>query len=182
MQQMPQMPQRLPNGIEIAPYQPTAGPGVAGRFVPPGMGQLGGFPGQAGPFAPQPFIPGGQLPGAMAPGYGASASSGPKGLIERVGKGETLPGKEVAARLAGQCVSSKVSGSQLGDFVADRVRRLYLGLDGDGDDGLMRMLQLVDSMKMQLGLKFCWGGRKEQADKQFSSLCQAMKEGKFLCC
>ena len=28
------------------------------------------------------------------------------------------------------------------------MRRLYLGLEGDGDEGLLRMLQLVDAMKM----------------------------------
>eukprot|EP00435_Cladocopium_sp_Y103_P027101 s3996_g6.t1 len=152
-QMPPQMPQRLPNGIEIAPYQPTGGgfpaPG-AGAFRPPAFGAPGAFPGapgQAAPFAP-PFVPG-QFPGAPNPaGYSASASSGPKGLIERVAKGETVPGKEVAGRLAGQCVSTKVSAAQLGEFVADRVRRLYLGLDGDGDEGLLRMLQLVDAMKM----------------------------------
>lgn len=149
-QMPPQMPQRLPNGIEIAPYQPNAGGfNAPGAFRPPAPGApaFGGFPGQAPPFAP-PFVPGGQFPGAhSAAGYGASASSGPKGLIERVAKGETLPGKEVAGRLAGQCVSTKVSAAQLGEFVADRVRRLYLGLDGDGDEGMMRMLQLVDAMK-----------------------------------
>ena len=56
-QMAPQMPQRLPNGIEIAPYQPGAGrapafAGFGGQF--PGQGQ-------AAPFG-QPFVPG-QFPG-----------------------------------------------------------------------------------------------------------------------
>lgn len=80
-QMAPQMPQRLPNGIEIAPYQP-GGASRAPAFGAPFGGQFPGLsrgwhhclaPGQPAPF--QPFVPG-QFPGA---GYGASASSGPKG-------------------------------------------------------------------------------------------------------
>ncbi|CAJ1443990.1 unnamed protein product [Effrenium voratum] len=148
MPQMPNMPQRLPNGIEIAPYQPNAfGPGRSAAPFTPGQ-----FQGHA------PFVPGGQFsgPGSFNPAYGgyggqqqANTGSGPKGLIERVAKGDALPGKEVAGRLAQQCASSKVSATQLAEHVADRVRRLYLGLDNEGDEGILRMLQLVDAMKTQ---------------------------------
>lgn len=152
-QMPPAMPQYLPNGIQIAPYQPNA-PGARG---PPGA-----FPGLAMPYADPrgapmqpPFVPGGQFPGAGGAlgGYGgaASSTSGPKGFLERIAKGDVLPGPEAADRLASQCASAKVSGSQLSEMLCDRVRRLYLGLGGgaSADEGLLRLLQLADAMKTQ---------------------------------
>eukprot|EP00439_Symbiodinium_sp_Y106_P072980 s44_g13.t1 len=102
-----------------------------------------------------PFVPGGQFPGAGGAlgGYGgaASSTSGPKGFVERISKGDVLPGPEAADRLASQCASAQVSGSQLSEMLCDRVRRLYLGLEGgaSADEGLLRLLQLADAMKTQ---------------------------------
>eukprot|EP00931_Biecheleriopsis_adriatica_P081003 TRINITY_DN5434_c0_g1_i1.p1 TRINITY_DN5434_c0_g1~~TRINITY_DN5434_c0_g1_i1.p1 ORF type:complete len:452 (-),score=115.83 TRINITY_DN5434_c0_g1_i1:91-1275(-) len=140
-----QMPQTLPNGIQIAPYQPAGAPGFrAPPFVPGGQFQQN-QPGAAFP----PAFTGGYNPNANS----AAASGGVKGFIEQISTGSLLPGSEVVTRLAGQCAASQVSGKQLGEFISDRVRRAYLGLDGGdpskADASILRMLELMDAMSKQ---------------------------------
>jgi len=140
---------QIPGGPTIAPYQPAPSgpPGRAAPFVP-GMGNAG-----------QPaWGPAGYAPGAPNAGLGGGVSqsstpSGAKGLVERIAKGEVLVGPDVAKRLVSQCQAAKTRAKQLGDMVCERVRRLYLGLDGsdpaDADASIARLLSLTNELNKQ---------------------------------
>lgn len=106
-------------------------------------------------------MPGGYNPGFL-PGAGSSSQSsagssvsGAKSVIERVAKGEVVPGADVAKRLVAQCGATNMTAKQLAELICERARRLYLGLDGsvDADAGLVRLLGLADAL-VQADSKF----------------------------
>jgi len=106
----PQAPMVLPGGQTIAPYQPS-GPGVR---MPPFVPNAPGAPGFQGSMPSMP----------------AGGVSSTKTMVEQISKGQIIPGPESAKRLVSQCSATKVTPSQLGDAICERIRRLYLGLDG----------------------------------------------------
>lgn len=142
-------PMQLPGGPMIAPYQPApSGPGMRGPPFVPGALPGGLQQNRWGPggYSPSPggFNPAAALGGGSATGSGIS--TGAKGLVERISKGEVLPGADVAKRLVMQCNAAKTTSKQLADIVCERTGRLYLGLDGDATDcdaAIMRLLSLT---------------------------------------
>mmetsp|Transcript_74652 Transcript_74652/g.139372 ORF Transcript_74652/g.139372 Transcript_74652/m.139372 type:complete len:391 (+) Transcript_74652:83-1255(+) len=124
----PQAPMVLPGGQTIAPYQPS-GPGVR---MPPFVPNAPGAPG---------------FQGSM-PSMAAGGVSSTKTMVEQISKGQIIPGPESAKRLVSQCSATKVTPSQLGDAICERIRRLYLGLDGsvDADVGILCLLTLADAL------------------------------------
>lgn len=141
-------PMQVPGGPVIAPYTPAPG-GPAPRpppFVP--GGNLGGPASRWGPAGYAPGVPG-SAPGA--PGSStSSATSGAKGLVDRISKGDVLVGPDVAKRLVSQCNHAKTTAKQLAEMICERSRRLYLGLDGDpseADASLARLLHFTDVLK-----------------------------------
>lgn len=118
--------------------------------MPPFVPGPGPMPGMAGShWGPAGYSPGGSLPGAPA----APTASGAKNLVERVAKGEILPGADSATRLVQQCNATKTTAKQLAEAVCERTGRLYLGLDGidDSDAALLRLLGLVEALAKQDG-------------------------------
>lgn len=147
----PQGPMQLPGGPVIAPYEPA--PRFGGRGPPPFVPSAAAPPYGAG-LAPQ--WPGaGGFAGAPsgAPAGPAGAAHGVRALLGQVAQGTTMVGPEVAKRLLGQCASAGFSAAQLGEVIAERTRRVYLGLDGecgqDADGALARLLALVDALAQQ---------------------------------
>lgn len=129
----------------IAPYQPApSGPGMrAPPFMP------GAFP-PGVPGAQSRWGPGGYQ-GAPAPSAPATgASTGAKGLVEKISKGEVLPGADAAKRIVLQCNAAKTTPKHLADIICERTGRLYLGLDGDvadSDAAILRLLGLIDALR-----------------------------------
>jgi len=166
---------QLPNGIQIHPYQPGA-QGPPGFSIPPYT--PGGARGSSiPPYAPG--VPGGYQQAQQGFGnYGAppaaSNMGNAKALVEQVAKGDMLPGCEVAKRLIMQCMNASVTAKQLSDVIVERVRRLYLGLDGiDVDAALLRILILVDALDQQ-GTQMpvdTVKQVKEGVSEEFMSLC-----------
>lgn len=139
-------PMQVPGGPVIAPYTPAPG-GPAPRpppFVP--GGNLGG-PG-ASRWGPAGYAPG--VPGSAPGSSTSSATTGAKGLVDRISKGDVLVGPDVAKRLVSQCNHAKTTAKQLAEMICERSRRLYLGLDGDpseADASLARLLHFTDVLK-----------------------------------
>jgi len=139
---MPQQnPMQIPGGPVIAPYDPNAGKGrnaAAPPFIP---GAQPGFPGA------QPGY--GQAPGGATGGLGRV-----KSMIEQTAQGGSIVGPELVKRLLSTCASTQVSAEQLAEGVAERARRIYLGLDGgsssaDSDGALARLLALANQLAQE---------------------------------
>lgn len=150
---MPQMPLSVPGGPMIAPYQPApSGPGARPPPFIPGGPPLPGMAGMAG-VPPGRWGPGGYNPAMPGGSSAASGTSGAKGLVDRIAKGDMLVGAEVVKRLVSQCSATKTSPKHLGEIVSERCRRLYLGLDGgdpvEADASLARLLALADALLEQ---------------------------------
>lgn len=152
---MPQHQTQIPGGGPmIAPYDPNASKGRGAAGTHPG------FPGVAGyvPGAP-PAFPGtaGFVPGMQPgfPGYGQAGATGGlgrvKSMVEQVAQGGSIVGPELVKRLLSTCASTQVSAEELAEAIAERCRRIYLGLDGgssssDADGALARLLALADQL------------------------------------
>lgn len=159
---MPGMPMQIPGGPTIQPYQPSmqvpggpviqpyqphmqvpGGPAIQ-PYAPTPKGQKPS-PAMQGCLAFRPTAPG--MPPVAAPG---APAQGIVVLLEQVAKGELIVGPETLRRLLRQC-DARLSGQQLGDAICERVRRLYLGLEGctDADARLLRFLSLADALGQQ---------------------------------
>jgi hypothetical protein len=142
-------PLAIPGGPVIAPYEPApSGPPLLSSGYSSGPS-----------ISPQGYWGPGGYSSASGGGSTASSggSSGSKALIERISKGEALVGSDVAKRLVSQCSATNTSAKQLAEMVSERIRRLYLGLDGgdpaDADAALFRLLGLVEALRL-LGTDF----------------------------
>eukprot|EP00927_Polykrikos_kofoidii_P043660 TRINITY_DN3772_c0_g1_i5.p1 TRINITY_DN3772_c0_g1~~TRINITY_DN3772_c0_g1_i5.p1 ORF type:complete len:543 (-),score=139.62 TRINITY_DN3772_c0_g1_i5:223-1851(-) len=150
----------IPGGPIIAPYEPApSGPTSSSSTVPTpyvGGGALGAASGGAYGAPGARWGQGGYAQGGVSAGFGGGSNqSGARGLVERISKGEVIVGADVAKRLVSQCTATQITAKQLGDMINERVRRLYLGLDGDddSDESLARLLDLADALS-EMGTAF----------------------------
>lgn len=139
---------QLPGGPTIQPYVPSSkqipgGPAIQ-PYVPAGPGQR-----------PAPFVPGGQFglqQGINVP-KPSDGSSGRRGFVESIAKGDITAGPQSAKRFLSMCTSTKVTGKQAAELICERARRLYLGLDdscgADTDSAIMRLLTLIDALAQE---------------------------------
>jgi len=138
----------LPGGPTIQPYVPSSkqipgGPAIQ-PYVPAGPGQR-----------PAPFVPGGQF--GLQQGFNvpkpSDGSSGRRGFVESIAKGDITAGPQSAKRFLSMCTSTKVTGKQAAELICERARRLYLGLDdscgADTDSAIMRLLTLIDALAQE---------------------------------
>jgi len=139
---------QLPGGPTIQPYVPPSkqipGGPLIQPYVPAGSGQR-----------PAPFVPGGQfgLQSGMSAPKPSDGSSGRRGFVESIAKGDITAGPQSAKRFLSMCTSAKVTGKQAAELICERARRLYLGLDdscgADTDCAIMRLLTLIDALAQE---------------------------------
>lgn len=158
-------PIQIPGGLTIAPYEPASGGITIAPYEPAPSGPYGStraqpstpFAGQAalqqsrwGPSGYSSNTGGGSSGSSSGAGSAGASSAASKAFVERIVKGEVLVGPDAAKRLASQCMANKTSPEQLGELVCERIRSLYLGLDGgdpaDADEALTRLLGLADAL------------------------------------